>query len=410
METLPWSDFVTGLTQHPLETLLNFGSVVAHNFIAHWWIIMIMIAGFWGGRILVFNIFETIIPKRLGEVPPAWSGNRFMHAWHRKLYNDALESRSLQRSRAVVSLAKSFIDPLMFFIAFLSVFAQLGMVMTVATGSILLGAVSLALGLGMQGVIKDILSGLTILVTDAYAVGDYIDVQFGVAGTVTHIGLRLTTLEGTDGTFWYVRHSEVPKVGNLTAAKALVITDVTFTWSEDHKQVTSSDLHFVEDTLESTTKDLAIALEEVNAVAQAGTMTSGEDEVFQRMVTVLPDLVPTLGDDTLKNMRAIRSGDGDNSASLIKVVEKLPNRVPIFTLVEALGLTNATKDSITLRLRITLPPKSSRSKGMAVLRRAVFEAFTPFSITPSFSDVAEHELPALSFHNGEMSPRGFSTE
>lgn len=114
METLTWSDFVTGLTQHPLETLLNFGSVVAHNFIAHWWIIMIMIAGFWGGRILVFNIFETIIPKRLGEVPPAWSGNRFMHAWHRKLYNDALESRSLQRSRAVVSLAKSFIDPLMF--------------------------------------------------------------------------------------------------------------------------------------------------------------------------------------------------------------------------------------------------------------------------------------------------------
>lgn len=401
-----WSDFLTGFAQNPLTTLQQFFETIATNFVAHWLEITLIIIAFIIARWLVFALIEAVIPRRIEGELPKWFKNRFTRAWHAKLYKDSLENRGVQRARTIVGLTKSTLDPIMGMVAFFTVFAHLGITMSKTTGSFIIGGFSLAIGLGLQGVAKDIIAGVTVLMTDAYAVGDYIDTQFGVAGVVKHIGVRLTTLEASNGTTWFVRHSEVSKIGNMTATHGMVTTDVKLTWNEEGKHIRMDDLKFAEKLLDETVNSLALALDNVDKVARAragfeDAQVNDNTDTLKKIVAVIPDLVPTMGADTLWDMRAIHSTDDRESLNLhdnvSNAVKRISGRVPIFTKVETLGLVGTEVNSVTLRLRITLPPKSSRSQAMAVLRRAVFEAFVEHDITTSFDEAPERELPARGY-------------
>lgn len=399
---MTWAEFLTGLTQSPVDVLAKFLQVTSAGFVENWWKILLMIFVFWLARALLFTALEIMIPHRLASTSKAsWINTRFIESRREKIYRESLETRKHQRTRATADLIKSVLDPIMGFVAFVTIFAQMGVVMNSTTGSILIGSASLALGLGTQGLVKDIIGGITVLVSDAYAVGDYVDTQFGAAGTVRNIGIRLTTLEGADGTVWYVRHSEISKIGNLTTANTIVVTDVTLTWNEDGKHVGMRDLQFAEQILDHTVNDLALALERVDEVARGGNNDDDDTGVLQRIVAVLPQLVPTMPADARFEEGSVMSDSQATNLSVKKAISKIYGRVPVFTKVETLGLVGSEVNSLSLRLRITLPPKASRSQAMAVLRRAVFENFIGYDITPSFTEVAPNELPAIGYFDRE---------
>jgi small-conductance mechanosensitive channel len=75
------------------------------------------------------------------------------------------------------------------------------------------GVVGVALGLGAQTLVRDVLSGIFMLIEDQYGVGDKVDL-LEVQGTVEKVGLRVTTVRDTSGTLWYLRNGEILKVGN----------------------------------------------------------------------------------------------------------------------------------------------------------------------------------------------------
>jgi moderate conductance mechanosensitive channel len=75
------------------------------------------------------------------------------------------------------------------------------------------GVIAVALGLGAQTIVRDVLSGLFMMAEDQYGVGDQIVAQ-DVSGTVERVGLRITTLRDESGTLWYLRNGEILKVGN----------------------------------------------------------------------------------------------------------------------------------------------------------------------------------------------------
>jgi moderate conductance mechanosensitive channel len=75
------------------------------------------------------------------------------------------------------------------------------------------GIVGVALGLGAQTLVRDILSGIFMLIEDQYGVGDTISV-LEVEGVVEKVGLRVTTVRDGQGTLWYLRNGEILKVGN----------------------------------------------------------------------------------------------------------------------------------------------------------------------------------------------------
>jgi len=61
--------------------------------------------------------------------------------------------------------------------------------------------------------VRDVLSGLFMLVEDQYGVGDKVEV-LDISGTVEKVGLRITTVRDSAGTLWYLRNGEILKVGN----------------------------------------------------------------------------------------------------------------------------------------------------------------------------------------------------
>jgi moderate conductance mechanosensitive channel len=75
------------------------------------------------------------------------------------------------------------------------------------------GIVGVALGLGAQTLVRDILSGIFMLIEDQYGVGDTVDV-LDIEGVVEKVGLRVTTVRDGQGTLWYLRNGEILKVGN----------------------------------------------------------------------------------------------------------------------------------------------------------------------------------------------------
>jgi small-conductance mechanosensitive channel len=75
------------------------------------------------------------------------------------------------------------------------------------------GIVGVAVGLGAQTLVRDILSGIFMLIEDQYGVGDSVDV-LEVEGVVEKVGLRVTTVRDGQGTLWYLRNGEILKVGN----------------------------------------------------------------------------------------------------------------------------------------------------------------------------------------------------
>ena len=77
------------------------------------------------------------------------------------------------------------------------------------------GILGLAISLGAQTLIKDMIGGLTILLEDEYRVGDYVKIGT-VSGEVEGITLRRTDLRDAEGRLFMVPNGDVRIVANET--------------------------------------------------------------------------------------------------------------------------------------------------------------------------------------------------
>jgi moderate conductance mechanosensitive channel len=121
--------------------------------------------------------------------------------------------RRKQRLEALGSLAGSAVTFVIFLIAILMILAEMGFNITTLVAGTSVVAVTLAFG--MQSIVKDLVSGVFMLVEDQLGVGDYVDME-KASGVVEGIGLRVTALRDKDGTVWYVRNGEIIRVGNYS--------------------------------------------------------------------------------------------------------------------------------------------------------------------------------------------------
>jgi moderate conductance mechanosensitive channel len=121
--------------------------------------------------------------------------------------------RRKQRLEALGSLASSAITFVIFLVAILMILAEMGFNITTIVAGTSVTAVTLAFGL--QSIVKDLVSGVFMLVEDQLGVGDYVDME-KASGVVEAIGLRVTELRDKDGTVWYVRNGEIVRLGNYS--------------------------------------------------------------------------------------------------------------------------------------------------------------------------------------------------
>ena len=125
--------------------------------------------------------------------------------------------RQKERAKTTSTVLKSTLNGVIWLIAIFMILAEFGLNLGPLIASA--GVIGVALGLGAQTLVRDILSGIFMLVEDQYGVGDKIDV-LDVQGVVESVGLRITTVRDAKGTVWYLRYGEILKVGNKSQPKS----------------------------------------------------------------------------------------------------------------------------------------------------------------------------------------------
>jgi small-conductance mechanosensitive channel len=100
------------------------------------------------------------------------------------------------------------------------------------------GIVGLAVGFGGQYLIRDIISGLFIILENQYRIGDVVNLNNN-GGLVEDISLRMTTLRNLDGTVHHIPHGEIKQVSNLSKKFARVNLNIGISYSSNLEHVIS---------------------------------------------------------------------------------------------------------------------------------------------------------------------------
>ena len=98
------------------------------------------------------------------------------------------------------------------------------------------GVVGLAIGFGAQTLVKDLITGLFILVGDTVRVGDVVDLG-GKAGVVEAISMRTITLRAYNGDVHTIPYSSIDVVTNMTKDFSFYVFDLVVAYKEDVDRV-----------------------------------------------------------------------------------------------------------------------------------------------------------------------------
>ncbi len=98
------------------------------------------------------------------------------------------------------------------------------------------GIAGLAIGFGAQTLVKDVISGLLMLMENQFRVNDVVQIN-GVGGLVEEINLRTTVLRGLDGTVHIFPNGSIQQVSNMTRTFSYYVFDMGVAYKEDTDRV-----------------------------------------------------------------------------------------------------------------------------------------------------------------------------
>jgi small-conductance mechanosensitive channel len=124
--------------------------------------------------------------------------------------------RQKERAKTAGTVLRSAMNASIFLITVTMILSEFGLNLGPLIASA--GIIGVALGLGAQSIVRDVLAGIFMLIEDQYGVGDEIEV-LEVHGQVESVGLRVTTVRTDSGILWYIRNGEILKLGNHSQPK-----------------------------------------------------------------------------------------------------------------------------------------------------------------------------------------------
>lgn len=124
-------------------------------------------------------------------------------------------------------------------IGFFFIYAILS-VIGVPIGSLLAGAgiAGVAIGLGAQGFMSDVITGFFIIMEQQMDVGDYVKLtNLTIEGTVVSVGIRTLQLKGVDGTVHFIPNRSITTISNLSRSNMQVVLDIRIVPEEGYDKI-----------------------------------------------------------------------------------------------------------------------------------------------------------------------------
>jgi small conductance mechanosensitive channel len=156
----------------------------------------------------------------------AWIAAKLLHKMIGRLLTDRKPERIRLQPRRIQTVGKllnNTVSYCIYFIAFLLILGEFN----ISLAPLLAGAgiVGLAIGFGAQSLVKDVISGLFIILEDPFGVGD--EVKIGAyKGKVEMIGLRTTRIRSWTGEVHIIPNGQINDVTNYSLHNSLAVVDV----------------------------------------------------------------------------------------------------------------------------------------------------------------------------------------
>lgn len=99
-----------------------------------------------------------------------------------------------------------------------------------------LGIASVIVGLALQDIMKDILSGIFIIVENQYDVGDEVQIN-KYQGYIIDLGLRSTKIKTFDSNIVTIANRNITEVTNCSKIKPTIVLDLPFPYETPNKKV-----------------------------------------------------------------------------------------------------------------------------------------------------------------------------
>jgi len=185
-------------------------------------IFIIIFIGFFGWKTL-----STIIKKKLDSL------------------DDSKDEAQTQRVNTLFRILKNFVSIAILIVVIMLILSELG----IEIGPLIAaaGVVGLAVGFGAQTLVKDIITGLFIILEGQITIGDIVEVA-GHSGRVEAITIRTVRLRDVNGHLHVIPFSEVTTVKNITQDQDYHSFEIGVSYNEDVDNVI--------ETIEKVGKDL----------------------------------------------------------------------------------------------------------------------------------------------------------
>ncbi|HGD6588313.1 TPA: mechanosensitive ion channel family protein [Streptococcus agalactiae] len=135
----------------------------------------------------------------------------------------AFSRQKVARQKTLAKLSHNVLNYTLYFFLFYWILSILG----VPISSLLAGAgiAGVAIGLGAQGFLSDVVNGFFILLENQFDVSDIINVG-AVSGTVTNVGIRTTQIHDFDGTLHFIPNRNITIVSNKSRSNMRAQIDI----------------------------------------------------------------------------------------------------------------------------------------------------------------------------------------
>ena len=184
---------------------------------------------------ILSNLNTLSLPWRLAAFAGLAVATHLVVIVLRQFGQRALSSQQVNRHQKLRSIATLTTSALVFTLYFLAIgliLREFGVSLTAYLASA--SVVGLAIGFGSQGIVQDVVTGLTFIFSDLVDVGDLVEVS-GQTGIVTAITMRFVELENAMGAAVFIPNRTISNVINYPRGYVRCIVDITLRGDESNR-------------------------------------------------------------------------------------------------------------------------------------------------------------------------------
>ena len=138
------------------------------------------------------------------------------------------------RAKSIASMVDSFLTYAAYLVGLIWSLSAIGINLSTIFASV--GIVALVIGFAAESLIADIITGIFLVFEEEFNVGDVIEYN-GFRGTVTSIGVRITSIQDASGNIKLVNNADLRNILNRSKVNSRAVCDIPVSYSANLEAV-----------------------------------------------------------------------------------------------------------------------------------------------------------------------------